>query len=258
MTAKHRKGKSNHKHEDNFFKNEVMETEARPGGNPHTLFLILVVLFLIGGFTGAWFCFQQHQTLTYLTDNLMGIQMKIVKLQSSHEELRLSNKKQLSESLETRLTALEESYALAQKKVGMALATAEQLKMSDLPAQVLSLQAEMKARLAEMQQATVSLEQLGQLQSLLTGKNEELEEVRMQVEGLAIINGELSQKVEELTKSLGEAESKLEEKDGQLATLSTTLDGQATEMSRLQERLGTYQAQVETGMLEMAAIRSEL
>lgn len=92
MTAKHRKGKSNHKHEDNFFKNEVVESEARPGGNPYSLFLILVVLFLIGGFTGTWFCFQQHQTLTYLTDNLMGIQMKIVKLQSSHEELRLSNK----------------------------------------------------------------------------------------------------------------------------------------------------------------------
>ncbi|XP_061591434.1 uncharacterized protein zgc:66479 isoform X1 [Cololabis saira] len=268
MTAKHRKGKSNHKHEDNFFKNEVLEAEARSGGNSYTLFLILTVLLLIGGFTGAWFCFQQHQTLTYLTDNLMGIQMKIVKLQSSHEDLRLANKKQIPESVETRLTALEESYVVAQKKVGMALATAEQLKMSDLPSQVLSLQTEMNARLAEMQQATVSLEQLGQLQGLLTGKNEELEEVRMQVEGLeevrmqveglAVTTGELSQTVEVLAKSRGEAHTKLEEKYGQLATLSAALDGQATEMSRLEELLGTYRAQVETTVSEMAAIRELL
>nr|XP_020466302.1 immunoglobulin-like and fibronectin type III domain-containing protein 1 [Monopterus albus] len=41
----------------------------------------------------------------------------------------------ISESLESRLNALEESHVLAQKQVGMALATAEQLKTSDLPAQ---------------------------------------------------------------------------------------------------------------------------
>ena len=92
MTAKHRKGKSNHKHEDNFFKNEVLEAEARPGGNSSALLLVLVAVVLLGGLTGTWFCFQQHQTLTYLTDNLMGIQTKIARLQSSHEELRLSNK----------------------------------------------------------------------------------------------------------------------------------------------------------------------
>lgn len=93
MTAKHRKGKSNHKHEDNFFKNEVIESEVRPGGNNYTLLLVLFLMIVIGGATGAWFCFQQHQTLTYLTENLMGVQMKIVKLQSSHEEMRQSSSK---------------------------------------------------------------------------------------------------------------------------------------------------------------------
>jgi len=93
MTAKHRKGKSNHKQDDNFFKNEVMETEVRAGGNNYTLLLVLNAIILIGGATCAWFCFQQHQTLTYLTDNLMGIQMKIMKLQSFHEEMRQSKSK---------------------------------------------------------------------------------------------------------------------------------------------------------------------
>lgn len=91
MTAKHRKGKANPKPEENFLKTELLETEVRPAGNSSTPLLVLVLVVVIGGATGAWICFQQHQTLTYLTDNLMGIQMKIAKLQSSYEELRLSN-----------------------------------------------------------------------------------------------------------------------------------------------------------------------
>ncbi|KAM9351009.1 immunoglobulin-like and fibronectin type III domain-containing protein 1 [Symphorus nematophorus] len=217
------------------------------------------ILSVRGGATGAWFCFQQHQTLTYLSDNLMGMQMKIVKLQSSHEEMRQSSSKQhVSESLETRLNALEESYALAQKQVGMALATAEQLRTSDLPAQVLSLHTEMKARLAEMQQATVSLEQLSQLQTMLKGKSEEFEGVRIQVDGLATLSADLSNKVEVLAGSLGEAESKLEERVGQVTALSASLDIQAAEVLRLKEQLDTYQAQLVASTLEMATVRELL
>lgn len=161
----------------------------------------------------------------------------------------------ISENLETRLNALEASNALAQKQVGMALATAEQLRTSDLPAQVLSLHTEMKARLAEVQQATVSLEQLSQLQSMLKGKSEEFEGVRIQVEGLATLSAELSQKVEALTGSLGEAESKLEERFGQVSGLSATLDGQAAEVLRLKEQLDGHQAQLEAGTLEIATVR---
>lgn len=169
--------------------------------------------------------------------------------------LYVSLQQHVSESLESRLNALEDSYALAQKQVGMALATAEQLKTSDLPAQVLSLHTEMKARLAEMQQATVSLEQLSQLQTMLKGKSEEFEGVRIQVEGLAMLSAELSQKVEVLTGGMDEAESKLEEKVGQVATLSATLDGQAAEVLRLKEQLNTYQAQLDASTQEMATVR---
>ncbi|KAF7667443.1 hypothetical protein LDENG_00060140 [Lucifuga dentata] len=259
MTAKHRKGKNNHKHEDNFFKNEVLESEVRAGGNNYSLLLVLFLIIVIVGVSGTWFCFQQHQTLTYLSDNLLGMQMKIVKLQSSHEEFRQSNHKQhLSENLEIRLNALEESYALAQKQVGMALATAEQLKTSDLPAQVLSLHTEMKTRLAEMQQDTVSLEHLSHLQSMLKEKSKEFEGVKLQVEGLAALSTELSQKVDVLTGSLGEAELKLEEKADQVSMLSTTLDGQAYEVLRLKEQLATYQVQLEASTLKLAAVRELL
>lgn len=169
--------------------------------------------------------------------------------------LFISLQQHISESVETRLNALEESYAVAQKQVGMALATAEQLKTSDLPAQVLSLHTEMKARLAEMQEATVSLEQLSQLQAMLKGKSEEFEGVKIQVEGLASLSGELSERVEILTGNLGEAESKLEERVGQVATLSATLDEQATEVLSLKEQLSNYQAQLEASILKMAAVR---
>jgi len=182
--------------------------------------------------------------------------LRILKTQLDFTPLLcVSLQQPMSESMETRLSALEESYALTQKQVGIALGTAEQLKTSDLPTQVLSLHTEMKARLAEMQQATVSVEQLSQLQSMLKGKSEEFEDVRTQVEGLATQNGELFQKVEAVTGSLGEAESKLEEKNDQIATLSATLNGQATEVLRLKDQLDKYQSRLEASILEMATVR---
>uniref|UniRef100_A0AAV2LZS6 Uncharacterized protein n=1 Tax=Knipowitschia caucasica TaxID=637954 RepID=A0AAV2LZS6_KNICA len=245
MTAKHRKGKNNHTHEDNFFKNDVMESEVRTGGNSYTLALVIVVVVVLGGAIGSWFCFQQHQTLTYLTDNLMGIQMKIAKLQSSHEEFRQSNGKHNSDGLVSRLNALEESYSLAQKQVGMALATTEQLKTSDLPAQVLSLHTEMKTRLAEMQQATVSVDELGHIQSLLQGNSEAFEGVKLKLEALMTLGDGLSLKVEALESNLGAAESKLTE---QVATLSASLIGQAAEVLSLKKKLGevSVRAEMET------------
>lgn len=93
MTAKHRKGKSNNKHEENFFKNEITESEVRTGGNNYIVMLVLLLVVVIGAVIGTWFCFQQHQTLSYLTDNVIDVQMKIGKLQSSHEDLRQSSGK---------------------------------------------------------------------------------------------------------------------------------------------------------------------
>lgn len=94
MTAKHRKGKGNHKHgEDNFFKNDATETEVRGGSGNYAPHLVLLAVVLIGGAAGAWFCLQQQQTLAQLADSFTGMQVKMVKLQSSHEEVRQSSSK---------------------------------------------------------------------------------------------------------------------------------------------------------------------
>uniref|UniRef100_A0AAZ3SAB6 Uncharacterized protein n=1 Tax=Oncorhynchus tshawytscha TaxID=74940 RepID=A0AAZ3SAB6_ONCTS len=256
MTAKHRGKKNKHNHEDfNNINHESSEPEAR-GGNQYTLLFILFVLIVVGGATAAWFCFQQHQSITYLADNLMGMQMKMLKLQSFQGEIIQTNEKLLStDGFEHRLNTLEESYELAQKQVGMALAIAEQLKTSDLPTQVLSLHTEMKARLAEMQQATVSADQLTQLQAMLKGKSEEFEAVRLQVEGLARVSTEMAQSVEGLTGSLAEAESKLEEREGLVGTLSATLEGQTSELLGLKEQLAANQAQLEASTVEIASVK---
>uniref|UniRef100_A0A4W5LZE0 Uncharacterized protein n=1 Tax=Hucho hucho TaxID=62062 RepID=A0A4W5LZE0_9TELE len=137
----------------------------------------------------------------------------------------------------------------------MALAITEQLKTSDLPTQVLSLHTEMKARLAEMQQATVSTDQLTQLQAMLKGKSEEFEAVRLQVEGLARVSTELAQSVEGLTGSLAEAESKLEERAGLVGTLSATLEGQTSELLGLKEQLAANQAQLEASTVDIASVK---
>lgn len=93
MTAKHRKSKNNHKHEENFFKNDVVESEVRSGANSSSVHLVLFLVIVLGGAVGLWFCIQQHQTLTQLTDSVAGMQMKIMKLQSAHEEFRQSGTK---------------------------------------------------------------------------------------------------------------------------------------------------------------------
>lgn len=93
MTAKHRKSKNNHKHEENFLKNDVAESEVRTGANSSSVHLVLFLVIVIGGSVGLWFCFQQHQTLTQLTDSVAGMQMKIMKLQSAYEEFRQSGTK---------------------------------------------------------------------------------------------------------------------------------------------------------------------
>ncbi|XP_077411370.1 uncharacterized protein LOC144040991 [Vanacampus margaritifer] len=248
MTAKHRKGKSNHKHEEDQVKSEIPETEVRAGGNSYTLVLFVCLVVVVGVATGAWFCYQQHQTLTHLTDTVTGMQMKVAKLQASQETMRqTSDKMRVSDDVESRIGALEEAYTLAQKQVDQALATAEQLKTSDLPAQVLSLHTEMKSRLAEIQGTTVSVEQLNQLQARIQGKSEEFEEVGLQAEGLAILSADLSKQVQAVMGRLEVAEAMLDD----VATLRDNVKEQTAQLMGLQVRLKSYQT-------EMATIRELL
>ncbi|XP_062397579.1 retinitis pigmentosa 1-like 1 protein isoform X2 [Sardina pilchardus] len=257
MTAKHRRGKSSNKHEENSYKHDSLEPEERPGNNL-ALLLVLFLIIVIGGATVGWFCFQQQQTLTYLTDNLMGMQMKMVKLQSFQEELRKSTEKHGMEGFEQRLVSLEESYSLAQKQVGMALATAEQLKTSDLPAQVLALHSEMKVRLAEMQQATVSSDQLAQLTATLSEQNQEFEAVKQQVQGLAGVSAELAQNVENLSGSLSASEAMVDDRTASIGALGAQLEDQAAKLQGLNDLLAAQQAELETSTQDIAGVKALL
>nr|XP_057907524.1 putative uncharacterized protein DDB_G0271606 [Doryrhamphus excisus] len=248
MTAKHRKGKSNHKHEEDHLKSEVPESKVSAGGNSYTVVFFLCLVVVLGGSIGAWFCYQQHQTLSHLTDTFMSLQMKVAKLQSQETMRQTNDKVHVSDGLESRLNALEESYAQAQKQVDEALATTEQLKTSDLPAQVLSLHTEMKSRLADIQQTTVSLEQMSQLQAVLQGKAEE------EHEGVKIQMGGLSQQVQTLTGRLEEADAKLEE----VALLKDTLEKQAAQIIDLELQLESYLTQLDANTAEMVTLRELL
>ncbi|XP_061652175.1 uncharacterized protein LOC133488377 isoform X1 [Phyllopteryx taeniolatus] len=254
MTAKHRKGKSNHKHEEDQFKSEIPESEVRAGGNSYTFALFLCLVVVFGGATGTWFCYQQHLTVTHLTDTLTSMQMKVVKLQASQETVRQTNEKvHFSDDVESRLNALEESYVLAHKQVDEALATTEQLKTLDLPAQVLSLHTEMKSRLAEIQQTTVFMEQLNQLQEKHQGKAEEFEGVRLQVEGLVTSSADLSKQVQAVMGRLEKAEAMLDD----VATLRNILKKQTAHLMGLQVQLKSYQTEMATFRESLPIERSE-
>lgn len=254
MTAKHRKGKNNNKYEENSFKHDVPEVEER-SGNHYTLIFILFLIVIIGGATIGWLWFQQQQTLSHLTDNLMGMQMKMVRLQSQQEEFRKSSDKQGLEGIEQRLNSLEDSYGLAQKQVGMALATAEQLKTSDLPAQVLALHTEMKARLAEVQQAAVSTDQLAQLTEALGKQSQEFQAVKQQVQDLTSVGAELAQKVEGFSGSLVDSEAKLEDRAAAIEALGAQLGDLAIKLQGLKDLVAAQQGQVDTSTQEINDVR---
>lgn len=159
------------------------------------------------------------------------------------------------EGFEQRLHSLEESYSLAQKQVGMALTTAEQLKTSDLPAQVLSLHTEMKARLAEMQQATVSSDQLAQLEATLNEQSQEFNGIKQQVQGLAGVSAELAQNVENLSGSLSASEAKVDDRAAAIGALGAQLEDQAAKLQDLNDLLAAQKAELEMSTQDIAGVK---
>lgn len=143
----------------------------------------------------------------------------------------------------------------AQKQVGVALATAEQLKTSDLPAQVLSLHTEMKARLEEVQQSAISTEQLALLQAAVRSRSEEFEAFKADVAALAGANADLTVTVEGLSGGLATTESKLEEQASQMGALASQLEGQVTDLWGLKEALALHTAQLEASSQEIVTVR---
>ncbi|KAJ8395361.1 hypothetical protein AAFF_G00033460 [Aldrovandia affinis] len=257
-TARHRKGKNNHKRVENNFINEDLDPELG-SGNHYIPMLILLLMLLLGGIAAAWFCYEQQQTITQLTENLTGVQRNILHFQTFHEEMRKKNVElPIPEGFEERLHALEGAYAQAQTQVGMALSAAEQMKTSDLRAQMVSLHTEMMVRLSELELSTVSTEELNSLQNIVEGKSEEFQALKKNLSEMGSANTALAESVEGLSASLASAETKVGEQAALVDTLTSQLEGQFTELLGLKEALALHKAQLETSALDIATVKEVL
>ncbi|XP_018615835.2 neurofilament medium polypeptide-like [Scleropages formosus] len=256
MTAKHRKGKSNHKHDENSLRHDVAEQEAR-GGHGGALLFVLLLLVVVGGASGAWFCLQQHQSVTHLAESLASVQKNMVKLQTLQEETRNSNEKLFStESIEQRLHALEAAHALTQRQAGVS--ATEQLKTSDLSAQVLALQGEMKARLAEVLKDTTVDKQLDDLQSAIRASQEELEVARQELSALQASQSEQANSLARLSEVLATTESRLQQRDKQVEVMERQLEVQAVELLGLKRSLVRHETQLEANAQDIAHVKELL
>ncbi|XP_028849962.1 centrosome-associated protein CEP250 [Denticeps clupeoides] len=241
MTTKHRRGgRGNHKPDDGALRADPPEPDSGAGRRP--LLLLLLLLAALVAVAAAWFGFQQHQSLGRLTAGLSSVQMTVVQLQSFQEEMRRTHeKKQNVEGFEHRLHSLEESYLSAQNQVNIALATAEQMKSSDLPAQVLALHTELNSRMLEMKRTMVSPEDLSQLQALFNGQQQEFDAVKQQLSDLIVYNAELAQKVQSFSDPL-----------------SSQVDINVTELQQLRDQLATQRGQLQTGSEEITGLKALL
>ncbi|XP_036388106.1 putative uncharacterized protein DDB_G0287113 [Megalops cyprinoides] len=257
-TARHRKGKNHIKRDENSFIHEALESEPR-NGNLYVLLFILFLMLIVGGAVVVWFCHQQQQTITQLTENLTSMQMKVVKFQTFQEEMRTNKDKlPIPEGFEERLYALEGAYAQAQKQVEKAVAITEQMKTSDLRVQVLSLDTEMKVRISELEQTTVSTEELEHLQEVIKSKSEEFQGVKERLADVVSTNTELTGSVEALSASFTSAEARVAEQASLVDDLTSQLEGQVSELLGLKETMALHKTQLETNFQELESIRGLL
>ncbi|KAL4623808.1 hypothetical protein GN956_G18741 [Arapaima gigas] len=242
MTAKHRKGKtSQHGHEDNSVRYDAAPgQEARAGGGGRVLLLVLL-LVAVGGASGAWFCLQQREKVAQLVESLEAVRVKVATM---HEETRRTHEKVLSmEVLEQRLHALEEVHAQSQRQAGVS--ATEWLKASDLSAQIVALQAEMKASLAEVRGNTVADEQLEALQRVVWAREEEFNVVNQELNTLRFSHLEQGERLVGLSAVLSTTSSKLEEWAKRAEVAETQLESQAVELLGLKRLLAHHETQLE-------------
>ncbi|XP_033900378.3 cingulin-like [Acipenser ruthenus] len=206
MTARHRKGKSNHSHEDNSSSHSAVEPEPQGGGGgSHSgSVCVLFLLFVVGGSTAAWFCFQQHQTVTSLTDSVERLQSKLSQMENVGEQLREANEKLSSiTDYEQRLSGLEETHILIEKRISKATVTMDHALTSDLPSKLSTLQAQIKTGLDELKEAAAPKEELRKIQDLLELlKTTELELLHRQLNGIMHTSSELRGNVDSLSSTV--------------------------------------------------------
>ncbi|XP_041083788.1 FYVE and coiled-coil domain-containing protein 1 [Polyodon spathula] len=202
MTAKHRKGKLNHRPEENSPSPAAVDPEPQGGGGSHSgSVLVLFLLFVAGGATAAWFCFQQHQTATSLADSFVRLQSKLAQLENVGEQLREANEKLSSiMAYEQRLSGLEETHILIEKRVSKATVAMDHALTSDLPSKLSALQAQIKTGLDELKESSAPKEELRKTQDLVELlKTTELELLQRQLDSIMHTSSELRENVDSLS-----------------------------------------------------------
>ncbi|XP_015197701.2 hyaluronan mediated motility receptor isoform X1 [Lepisosteus oculatus] len=260
MTAKHRKGKNNHRQEENSFKDDSFERGPR-NGKYNTSVIILFFLIGVGVVTSSWFFTQQLQTIGVLTDNLRGVQLKIAQLQTLQEEVQKVNAKLYSsEGYEQRLFNLEEEHRLLQKHVEKSVTTIEELRSSELAARVSTLHTQMNTRLNALQETMIPRDEMIELQSLLEVTTKELDLLKQQV--TIVINTSSQQgehlkslsdsvtdylgKVDSLEKTFSAQDQMLEEVRNENSMLVQNLEGLTSSNENFETLLKQHTSLVHT------------
>lgn len=151
---------------------------------------------------------------------------------------------------------MEQAQSKAQKQAEMALTAAEQLKDSDLHAQVWALQTEMttelNSKIAELQQVGVSV---AALNALVTNQSKELEAVKQSVSDILESNSQLALSISGLSSSITSAASQLDQQGIVVDDLSMQLQEQTDEIHSLRESLSSQQESLESNSQEVLELK---
>lgn len=247
-----RRAKSGSKPDDPLLLLEPPAVQPR-GPKEYALPCALFIFILFGGSMLGWFCSQQQQAIEELTEALTTMQTRITKLQ---QQLG-SGSAQLASvgGFEERLLGLEEAYAKAQRQAEVALAASEQIKSKDLQNKVWALQTEMNAKLAELQQNSISI---ASLNAVIKNKSEEFEAVKQSVSSILSVDTELAVSVSGLTSTLSLTESRLGEHVSVIDGLKSQLKDQKREITEMKESFTSNQEALVTNVQELMELRQQM
>uniref|UniRef100_W5LBD5 Zgc:66479 n=1 Tax=Astyanax mexicanus TaxID=7994 RepID=W5LBD5_ASTMX len=247
-----RRAKSSSKPDDPLLLLEPPVVQPR-GIKEYALPCAVFIFILLAGSTLAWFCSQHQQAIEELTEALGTMQTRITKLQ---QQLG-SGSAQLASvgGFEERLLGLEEAYAKAQRQAEVALAASEQIKSKDLQNKVWALQTEMNAKLAELQQNSISI---ASLNAILKNKSEEFEAVKQSVSAIMSANTELAVSVSGLASTLSLTETHLGEHVLVVEGLKSQVEDQKWEIAEMRESFTNKQEALVTNVQELMELRQQM
>ncbi|KAF5905657.1 ELKS/Rab6-interacting/CAST family member 1-like, partial [Clarias magur] len=250
-----RRGKSSSsKQDDSWLPLEPPAGHSSRGFSEYAIPGVLLLILAVGGSALGWVCSDHQQTIDSLSETLVSMQARIIKLQ---QQLEPDNAAQLATEggFEERLVALEDAYAKAQRQVELALYTSEQIKSKDLQNKVWSLQTEMNDKLAELQQNTISI---AALNANIKNKSIEFELVKQSVNTMLSTNTELSLQMSGFSSQLSVTNLRLDEQISVVKGLMSRLEGQKREINEIKELFASNRELLATNTQEVIDIKELL